>query len=117
MPMRWSYLGELGPNGSLDWSGACSGNIPASGYILPDNNDPAIFNTIREHARAWRFEGTQVDWSAYAIRVNGPELLSVLRECYAEMENAYQDSLIGQYFHYAKHLGSNQYVAFMAAEL
>ena len=117
MPMRWSYLGHLGPDGTLNWGGSYSDNISASGHILPDNNDTKVYLKIREHARAGRFEGAQVDWGAYAIKVNGPELLSILQECYGNPEAADPTSLLGQYVAYAQELGADQYVAFLSVEL
>ena len=115
--MRWSYLGRLGPDGKLDWEGTWTGNIPPSGYILPDLEDLKIYQVIREHARKGDYEGDQVDWGAYAIKVNGPELLSVLRECYRHLEAADPESLIGRYASYASSLGPNKHVAFLSVEL
>lgn len=117
MPIRMSYLGKLGPEGKLDWGGSWTGNIPAAGHILPDNNDITIYQNIKEHACRGDYEGDQVDWGAYAIKVNGPDLLNVLSECYGDLRVVDPNSLKGRYVNYAETLGSNHYVAFIATEL
>lgn len=117
MPMKWSYLGKLGPEGKLDWGGTWSGNIPASGHILPDLEDTKVYMKIRDIAREGKFEGDMVDWGAFAIKVNGPELLSVLTSCYGDIEAVNPESLTGRYVSYAKALGADNYVAFLSVEL
>ena len=117
MPMTWSYLGKLGPEGKLDWGGSSTGNIPATGWILPDLDDLKIYLKIREHARNGNYEGKQIDWGAFAIKVNGPELLTVLSECHDNIESVNLESLLGRYVSYAKSLGSKNYVAFVSVEL
>ncbi|MEO6152315.1 MAG: hypothetical protein ABIT09_08400 [Croceibacterium sp.] len=117
MPMRWSYLGKLGPEGRLDWGGDWSGNVPASGHILPDNNDLLVYLKIREHARKGEYGGAMVDWGAFAIRVNGPELLTILADCYGDLSRVTTNSLAGRYVSYGQSLGTLNYVAFISAEL
>ena len=115
--MRWSYLGKLGPEGKLDWGGTWSGNIPATGWILPDIDDLKIYLKIRDHARNGNYEGLRVDWGAFAIKVNGPELLTVMSECHDDIESVDLESLLARYVSYAKSLGSKKYVAFLSVEL
>lgn len=115
--MRWSYLANLAPAGKFEWDqhGPC--NIPASGYILPDMEDTRIYLAIRDHAQKGRYEGAQVDWGAFAIKVNGPELIEVLEESLGNTEGHHTDTLIGQYASYAHSLGANRYVAFLSVEI
>lgn len=117
MPMKWSYLGKLGPQGQLNWGGDWSGNVPASGHILPDNNDLQVYLKIREHARNGEYCGDMVDWGAFAIKVNGPELLAILAECYGDLSRLTAGSLASRYVSYAQSLGEESYVAFISAEL
>lgn len=117
MVMRWSYLGNLGPGGTLDWDGDSHGNIPASGHILPDIEDTKIYLKICEHARSGNFDGRQVDWGAHALKVNGPELVSILTEVYNRPEDVPPNSVIGRHFAYAQKLGELKYVALVAVEL
>lgn len=79
MTMRWSCVGRLGPRGALGWGGDWGGNVPASG-TLPDIEDTRVYRQIRGLAQEGQYEGRRVDWGAYAIKVNGPELMSVLTE-------------------------------------
>ena len=117
MPLKWSYLGKLGPDDKLDWGGTWTGNIPGSGHILPDLHDVSIYITIRDLAHKGEYEGAQVDWGACAIKVNGPELLAVLRECYDRLDDAPPKSLLGRYVSFATSLGTDKYVAFLSVEL
>jgi hypothetical protein len=117
MTMRWSYLGELGPEGRLDWGGSWSGNVPTSGTILPDNEDTSIYLKIREAAQQGLYDGRQVDWGAFAIKVNGPELLAILTACYGDLNSIAPESVPGRYIRYARALGSEKHVAFVSAEL
>ena len=115
--MQWAYLGHLGPGGKLDWGGSHSGNIPTSGLILPDNFDSGVDRKIRELARDGEYNGCRVDWGAYAIKVNGPELLAVLASCYGDLDAVRPASVAGQYVAYARNLGETKYVAFVSVEL
>ncbi len=117
MPMRWSYLANLGPDDKLDWGGSWSGNIPASGHVLPDIEDTGVYLKIRDHARSGNYEGVEVDWGAYAIKVNGPDLLQILSECFAKIDTMRPDSIIGRYVTYAKSLGHDKYIALLSVEL
>jgi hypothetical protein len=117
MAMRWSYIGALGPDGALDWGGTWSGNIPTSGLYLPDWEDLKLYLQIRGHAREGKYGGDQVDWGAYAIRVNGPEMLTILAECYTDLGSVDPESLLGRYIAFARDLGSNEHVALVACAL
>ena len=116
MTMRWSYLGRLGPGGALDWGGDDSGNIPTSG-TLPDIEDTSVYRQIRGLAQEGRYEGRQVDWGAWAIKVNGPELLSVLTDCYGDLTYCDPKTVLGQHIKYAKKLGETKYVALISTEM
>jgi hypothetical protein len=115
--MTWAYLAELGPGGQLDWGGGPSGGIPATGNILPDLNDSDMWMTIIACVREGKYEGRHVDWGASAIKVNGPELLAVLARCYGDLSAKDPNSLIGRYIGFAKELGEDRILAFVAAEL
>lgn len=117
MTMRWSYLAKLGPDGALDWGGDDSSGIPASGHILPDLLDTKVYLRIRQLARAGLHDGRDVDWGACAIKVNGPELMQILTDCYDNLADAKPDSLLGRYAAYAKALGLERYIAFLSVEL
>ena len=113
MPMKWSYLAKLGPGEALDWGG----DIPATGWILPDLEDTKVYLKIRELARAGRYSGRQVDWGAMAIRVNGDELLAVLAECYSDLEAGCHGPIVARYVDYARTLGADSSVAFVSVDM
>ena len=117
MSMRWSYIGELGADGALDWGGDFSGNIPASGHFLPDWEDLKLYLKIRQHAREGRYHGAQIDFDACAIKVNGPEMLAVLEECYGDPDAADPTSLLGKYVAFAKALGPENCIAFISCAI
>ena len=117
MTMRWSYIGALGKNGALDWGGDDSGNIPASGQFLPDWEDTKLYLRIRDHAREGRYAGKQVDWGAFAIKVTGPEMLSVLEDCYGDLCSLQEDSLLARYANFARSLGPEETVALVSCAL
>lgn len=117
MTMRWSYLASLGRDGALDWGGDATSGIPASGHILPDLEDTKVYLRIRQLARAGLHEGRDVDWGACAIKVNGPELMQILTDCYDTLGDAKPDSLLGRYVAYARSLGAGKYIAFLSVEL
>ena len=115
--MRWSYVGALGKDGALDWGGDDSGNIPASGHYLPDWEDTKLYRWIKVYAQEGTFEGRQIDWEAHAIKVNGPEMLRVLEEAYGGTEGVDRETLLGRYAAFAHKLGTENYVAMVAAEM
>ncbi len=117
MPQTWSYLAALGKDGALDWGGDWSGNAPASGYILADFDDSAIWREIVGGIREGRYNGRQTDWGTHAIKVNGPQLLALLTHCFPDAEIASQRTLLGKYVAYARSLGPDNHLAFVAAEL
>ena len=115
--MRWSYIGALGKDGGLDWGGNDSGNIPASGHYLPDAEDTKLYLTIKGYAQEGAFEGRQIDWGAHAIKVNGPEMLRVLEEAYGSTDGVDPKTLLGRYAAFARKLGTEKYMALVAAEM
>ena len=115
--MRWSYVGKLGKDGALDWGGDKNGNIPVSGLFLPDWEDTKLYLRIRGYAREGAYEGGQIDWGAFAIKVNGPEMLTVLEECYGRMDAVNPKTLLGRYAAFARKLGTENYVALVSAEM
>ena len=115
--MRYSFVGALGKEGALDWGGDFSGNIPASHCFLPDWWDTKLYLTIRGYAREGGYEGCQVDWGAFAIKVNGPEMLTILEECYGSMDEVDPKALLGKYADFARKLGTANYVALISTEM
>ena len=115
--MRWSYVGALGKDGALDWGGNDSGNVPVSGRFLPDWDDTKLYLRIRGYAKEGGCEGRQVDWGAFAIKVNGPQMLTVLEECYGSTDAVDPKTLLGKYAAFARKLGTERYVALISAEM
>lgn len=115
MTMTWSYLGKLGAGGELDWGGNQHSNIPVP--ILPDLQETKIYMIIRGLAREGAHSGREVDWGASAIKVIGPEILNILRSVYGDLERFKPKDTIGKYVEFARQLGSEKFVAFIAAEL
>lgn len=112
MTQRWAYVGDLGEGGALDWGGSYSGNIPTGGR-LPDLNSKAFWRVYRL-AEDGAYAGRQLDWGAWGIKVNGPQLREVLISIYGE---ALTVAPIPQYLALADELGETQFIAFVAAEL
>jgi hypothetical protein len=112
MTFTWAFLAELDPQGSLEWKG----NLPRS-LGLPKLGDYA-FSTILELAKAGKFGGRQVDWGAWAIKVNGPQLQEVLDKCVTHRQ-FFKDhgEKIEAYRKFAGEIGEGNSVAFVAAEL
>lgn len=111
MTQRWAFAGELGPNDALDWGGTWSGNVPKS--ILPDLGSDAFWVIMRLAADG-PFEGKQIDWGAWALRLNGPQLRDVLTRIYgADLSPA----RTAPYAALADELGENKFIALVAAEL
>lgn len=117
MTMRWSYIGELGANGALDWDGDGTCNIPVSGQFLPDWEDNGLYLHIKQLANSGEFEGKQVDWGAWAIKVNGPEMLGILSHCYGELDAVKPEALLGRYVAFAKELGEDHSIALVACSM
>jgi hypothetical protein len=115
MTMRWSYLGKLGSNGELDWGGNWDCNVPVR--ILPDLHETKLYLIIRGLAREGAHAGREVDWGASAIKVNGPEVMDILRSVYGDLERFKPKDTIGKYVQFARDLGSERFAAFIAAEL
>ena len=117
MTMRWSYIGELGDGHALDWGGGDYDNTPTGGQFLPDWEDTKLYLKIRQHARNGNYSGKQLDWGSFAIKVNGPELLVVLEDCYGDLGSAPPDSLLASYANFARSLGPDKSVALVSCEL
>ena len=115
MTMRWSYIGKLGADGELDWGGNQYSNVPVP--ILPDLQETKVYLIIRGLAREGAHGGREVDWGASAIKVNGPEILDILRSVYGDLENLDPKGIIGKYVEFARQLASERFAAFIAAEL
>jgi hypothetical protein len=115
MTQRWAYVGELGPDGALDWGGTHTGSVPNSGRLK--DLDGRAFWTVLRLAEEKQFEGRQTDWGAWAVKVNGPELRRVLEASYgvACMEKPWPP--VDDYLALAEELGDARYVALVAAEL
>ena len=80
-------------------------------------DDTRVYLAIRDHAQKGRYDGIQVDWGAFAIKVNGPELIEILQDAVGRTSIQADDNLITKYISYAKFLGSDQYIAFLSVEL
>ena len=115
MTMRWSYIGKLGAHGKLDWGGNQYSNIPVP--ILPELHETKVYMIIRGLAREGAHGGREVDWGASAIKVNGPEIVDILRSVYGDLERFKPINTIGKYVKFARQLGSEKFAAFIAAEL
>lgn len=113
MTQRWAYVGDLGKDGALDWGGDYNGNIPTSGRLPDLGSDAfwAILGLVRDGA----YEGRQVDWGAWAIKVNGPQLRQVLASIYGDTLTT--APLPAPYLALADELGPDRFIAFVAAEL
>ncbi|WP_174279902.1 hypothetical protein [Sphingomonas bacterium] len=116
MAQKWCYLGALGPQAELDWQLPDGGNIPASG-TLPDVHDYELWMAIRWMADSGRFGGKIIDWDAYGVKVNGPEVEQVLREVYAKQPDRLNQEPISLYLDYARVLGPDRYVALVAVAI
>ncbi len=84
---------------------------------LPELHETKLYLIIRGLAREGAHEGREVDWGASAIKVNGPEILDILRSVYGDLEKFKPKDTIGKYVRFANKLGSEGYAAFIAAEL
>lgn len=110
----WAYVAELGSGGVLDWGGDDSGNLPRN-RLLPDLN--GAFGTIYQLAKDGAYDGLQLDWGAWGLKVNGPQLREVLTAIYGDGVVSAARPPIDSYLKLADELGEHRYVAFVAAEL
>lgn len=117
MTMRWVYIGALGEDGALDWGGGDYDNTPAGGQFLPDWEGTDLYLKIRQHARDGTYSGKELDWGSSAIKVNGPEMLAVLEDCYGDLASAPPGSPLARYTDFAKSLGPDNLVALVSCEL
>ena len=65
-------------------------------------------------AQEGRYEGRQVDWG---VEVNGPELMTVLADCYGDLSDCDPKTVLGRHIKYAKKLGDEKFVALISLEL
>ncbi len=115
MTQRWAYVGKLGPGEALAWGGDNNGNIPVSGWLKDLHSE--AFWAIMRLADEGHYQGRQVDWGAWALKVNGPELRQVLQRIYGDEKLAAPWPVLASYLALAEELGEARYVAFVAAEL
>lgn len=115
--MRWSYVADLGPNGALDWGGTNTGNIPVTGKYLPDFQDNKLYMTISWHAQQGNYDGRAVDWGAEAIKVDGPQILEILEECYGDLDQQSPKSEVGGLANFARSLPAGQQMALVACSM
>ena len=115
MPMRWSYIGRLGARGDLDWGGGEYPSVPPP--ALPELHETKLYMIIRGLAREGAHGGREVGWGASAIKVNGPEILEILRSVYGDLENVGRTGILAKYVNFARELGSEGFAALIAAEL
>lgn len=110
---RFCYIGELGSSGALDWNASPGGNVPASG-TLPDLEESSIYFKIMELARKGEYHGAIIDWDAYGLKVNGPELNRIMLECYPAPPDG---SVEKKYIDFAASLGPDRYMALVAVAI
>lgn len=115
MAQRFSYVGDLGPGNALDWGGSPGGNIPVS--RLAEIHDLELYLAIASLARTGSYGGRLPDWDAYVIKVNGPELKSVLLESFAKRPERLSGEPLTQYLALAERLGSDRFVALAAVAI
>jgi hypothetical protein len=115
--MRWSYVADLGKDGALDWGGNNTGNIPVTERYLPNFQDNVLYRTINWHAQQGNYEGRAVDWGASAIKVDGPQILEILAECYGDLEQRSAKSEIGMLATFAKNLPTGKQMALIACSM
>ena len=115
--MRWSYVADLGPNDALDWGGDNTGNIPVCKQYLPDFQDNKLYLTIKWHAQKGNYEGRAVDWGASAIKVNGPQILEILEECYGDLSQHSPKREVGMLANFARNLPAGKQMALVACSM
>jgi hypothetical protein len=115
MTMRWSYIGKLGGAGELNWGGNQYSNVPVP--VLPELHETKLYLIIRGLAREGAHEGREVDWGASAIKVNGPEILEILKSVYGDLENVRGSGALTKYVKFARELGSEGFAALIGAEM
>ena len=116
MAQRWCYVGALGPGGILDWGQPGGGNIPTSG-TLPDFEDFRLYNSISELALAGSYHGGIIDFDAYGLKVNGPELRDIITACYMAHPAMMEQRVTRLYLDYADGLGAENHVALVAVAM
>ena len=116
MAMRWSYVGELGSGGRLDWGGQAGGNIPVAG-LLPDIHDTSLYLWISRLAAEGKYSGKTIDFDACGLKVNGQDLKAVIEQCYFDRPAMLQSDEIAQYLAYADSLPPSKFVALVAVAM
>jgi hypothetical protein len=80
MTHRDVYIGELGPDGALDWGGdPRTGNVPKrlGPFILSSGAHDRLLDAIA----SGKFDGKKVDWGAHAARVTVRQIREFLAAC------------------------------------
>ena len=97
--------------GALDWGGTWSGNTPGREHrLLPDLNGDA-YRVVVQLASKGLYQGRQVDWGAFAIKVDG----TALREVMGLIRDAGPHSR--DYMALAETLAPGEEIALIACEL
>lgn len=94
-----------------------NGNIPVTDQFLPDWQDTKHYLRILDFARDGAYRGEKIGWGAFAIKVNSPEMLSVLEECCGGIAAVDPVSLLERYAVFARELGTERYVALVSCEM
>jgi hypothetical protein len=77
------YVGELGPDGALDWGGdQRTGNIPVRIGPFFGGTHREAWNLVHDSIAMNTLTGRRVDWGAVAARVTVAELRAFANECY-----------------------------------
>ena len=114
MTERWIYIGELGENGALDWGGDPNlGNIPK--HLQPSIYGDDGFWIVVRLVDSGEFEGRKIDWGAWALKLNGPQLREVLTRVFSV--DIRRGNAAEEHIAFADKLGPDKYVALVAAEL
>jgi hypothetical protein len=79
------YLGELGPDGALDWGGEPNiGNIPKRiGPFFPAYGlRTSPYEMVVDQIGRGVLDGKKVDWGSHAARVTVAQLSAFVAACY-----------------------------------
>jgi hypothetical protein len=113
MTSYWAYGVALSPGQLLDWGGTWDGNIPKSD-LLPELDHKA-YEAIAGLARRGEHNGVKVDWGAWAIRVNAPELHELVVSIYGKPPAC--GPAAARYIEFAGSMSADQQFALIACEL
>ena len=90
-------------------------NVPVP--ALPELHETKLYMIIRGLAREGAHEGREVGWGAFAIKVNGPEIMEILESGYGDLENLGRIAALAKYVKFARELGTEGYAALIGAEM